>query len=77
MKRLVISITIALVLIVGSVSTALAAKPEKFPDGGKPQEVIERSNGFTSGQHFNLNLHGRGYDWDGTSMQAGNRYLFV
>lgn len=28
---------------------------------GKPQNVIEKSNGFPSGMHFNLNMHGK--DW--------------
>jgi len=27
--------------------------------GQKPQDVIEHSNGFPSGAHFNLNLHGK------------------
>jgi hypothetical protein len=30
---------------------------------GKPQHVIERSNGFPSGQHFNLNIHGKKYEY--------------
>jgi hypothetical protein len=29
---------------------------------GKPLQVIERSNGFPSGMHFNLNIHGK--DWE-------------
>ena len=52
MKRLVL-IAISLVIIaalVAGVSTALAAKP---------QNVIARSNGFPSGEHFNLNIHGK------------------
>ncbi|MFC1919912.1 hypothetical protein ACFLWX_03895 [Chloroflexota bacterium] len=59
MKRVAIPILIALALVVGSVSAVYAAKPEKWPDGGKPQDVIERSNGFPSGMHFNLNIHGK------------------
>jgi len=52
MKRLVL-IAISLVIVaalVAGVSTALAAKP---------QNVIARSNGFPSGEHFNLNIHGK------------------
>jgi hypothetical protein len=30
---------------------------------GKPQDVIARSNGFPSGQHFNLNIHGKKYEY--------------
>jgi len=71
MKRLAISFIVVLALVVGSVSVVFAAKPVKWPDGGKPQEVIERSNGFPSGQHFNLNLHGRELGWDGTPEPGG------
>lgn len=49
-KRILIAVT-ALVVTVALVggTVALAAKP---------QDVIERSNGFPSGMHFNLNIHG-------------------
>lgn len=78
MKRstIIISLVVVLILLLGSVSVALAAKPEKWPDGGKPQEVIERSNGFPSGQHFNLNLHGRELGWDGTP-EPGGKSVYV
>ena len=52
MKRVVL-IAISLVILaalVAGISTAMAAKP---------QNVIERSNGFPSGEHFNLNIHGK------------------
>jgi hypothetical protein len=29
---------------------------------GKPQNVIEKSNGFPSGMHFNLNIHGKKWE---------------
>jgi hypothetical protein len=29
---------------------------------GKPQNVIEKSNGFPSGMHFNLNIHGKNWE---------------
>ena len=52
MKRPVIatlSVLLAAALILGA-SPVMAAKP---------MDVIARSNGFPSGMHFNLNLHGR------------------
>jgi hypothetical protein len=52
MKRIAL-LALALALIaalVMGISTALAAKP---------QNVIEKSNGFPSGEHFNLNIHGK------------------
>jgi hypothetical protein len=69
MKRialLALAITIIAALIAG-ISTAFAAKP---------QGVIARSNGFPSGEHFNLNIHGK--DW--TTCQAiddGGSSIFV
>jgi len=41
------------------VALALATSPAM---AGKPQEVIPRSNGFPSGQHFNMNIHGKSWD---------------
>lgn len=48
MKRIVISMA-ALILTIG-ISTAMAAKPV---------DVIPLSNGYPSGPHFNLNIHGK------------------
>jgi hypothetical protein len=58
MKRMMTTV-VSLILVVGliaGVSTAMAAKS---PDKGKPLDVIARSNGFPSGPHFNLNVHGK------------------
>jgi hypothetical protein len=54
-RIIVVSIAIVIVaaLALGS-ATALAAKP---------QSVIEKSNGFPSGEHFNLNIHGKKADF--------------
>ena len=52
MKRISI-VTISAMLVVTlifGISTAMA---------GKPQNVIEKSNGYPSGPHFNLNIHGK------------------
>ena len=63
MKRIAIvavSVMVMAALALG-VSTAMAAKPSQT-GGGKPPEVIQNSNGFPSGFHFNLNIHGK--DWE-------------
>ena len=62
MKRIAIvaiSLIAVIALIVG-VSTAMAAKPQDA--GTKGMDVIAKSNGFPSGKHFNLNIHGK--DWE-------------
>lgn len=69
MKRIVIasvSVLVVAALVLGG-STALAAKP---------QSVIEKSNGFPSGEHFNLNIHGKkdGFNCDPT---PGGGSVFV
>lgn len=59
MKRIAMFAVSALVvaMLVLGTSTAMAAKP----DGSDPnkQNVIAKSNGFPSGPHFNLNIHGK------------------
>lgn len=52
MKRIAVVAVLVLMVVVLAVgtSTALAAKP---------QDVIPTSNGFPSGPHFNLNIHGK------------------
>jgi hypothetical protein len=52
MKKIVIT----LVTIVALICANLAVFPAM---AAKPFDVIQHSNGFPSGQHFNLNLHGR------------------
>ncbi len=51
---LVAVVTLVTLLVGGSV--VMAAKPE---ENGAGKNVIAHSNGFPSGMHFNLNLHGR------------------
>ena len=75
MKRImtiIISILVTASMVSG-ISVALAAKS---PDQGKPLDVIARSNGLTSGPHFNLNIHGKkdGFTGDDTS---GGHSVFV
>jgi len=61
-----VSVLVVAALVLGG-STALAAKP---------QSVIEKSNGFPSGEHFNLNIHGKknGFNCDPT---PGGGSVFV
>ncbi len=44
---------VVLAVLFFGISPAMAAKP---------QEVIERSNGYPSGQHFNMNIHGKSWE---------------
>ncbi len=50
MKRTLLIVISGMLILLLSASMAMAAKP---------MDVINHSNGFPSGQHFNLNLHGR------------------
>lgn len=64
MKRIAIgtvSVLLVATLVLG-VSTAMA---------GKPQDVIEKSNGFPSGPHFNLNIHGKKADYNCNPTPGG------
>jgi len=60
---------LTLVILVMAVTPVLAAKP---------QDVIPRSNGFPSGMHFNLNIHGKDPAvFDCSGMTAGGNSVFV
>lgn len=58
-------------LLISQVPTAQAAKPS-----GPDNNVIARSNGYPSGAHFNLNIHGKNdsYTCDST---PGGKSVFV
>ena len=58
MKRFgILAITVVgVVALVVGVSAAMAAKPQDA--GNKGMDVIAKSNGFPSGPHFNMNIHG-------------------
>ncbi len=69
MKRialLVLAVTMVAALVAGA-STAFAAKPTN---------VIENSNGFPSGMHFNLNIHGKKAEYV-CDPNSGGRSVFV
>ena len=46
--------------------------------GGKTPEVIAKSNGFPSGRHFNLNIHGRDLSSDvPCTHEPGGKSVFI
>ena len=69
-KRVIgLSLCLILILLLVGISPVMAAKPES---NGADKNVISLSNGFPSGPHFNLNIHGRELDWNGTPEPGGN-----
>ncbi len=74
MKKLV-TIGLAVVLLLTMTATsALAAKP----DGSNgTNDVIAKSNGFPSGEHFNLNIHGKNADFDPGDPEPGGKSVFI
>jgi hypothetical protein len=55
-------------MIFAGVMVAEAAKPQ---DNGSGKDVIALSNGFPSGPHQNLNVHGKKNTWDGDCVPGG------
>ena len=43
-----------------------------FADAAKPQQTIELSNGFPSGEHHNLNIHGKKDGFSGCDETGGS-----
>jgi hypothetical protein len=72
MKRIgILAISIMMVVaLVAGISTAMAAKPQDA--GNKGMDVIAKSNGFPSGLHFNLNVHGKSDDYQCDPAAGGN-----
>ncbi len=72
----IVTIILSILMAVSMVSGVSAAVAAKSPDKGKPLDVITRSNGFPSGPHFNLNVHGKkdGYTGDDSS---GGHSVFI
>lgn len=71
MKRSIIAAAVVL-LVLGSVSLGM----DSASFAAKPQPVIEASNGYPSGSHFNLNIHGKkdGFNCDPT---PGGNSVFI
>lgn len=69
-RRKILAMVIALVAILTvSASPVLA--------GGKTPEVIANSNGFPSGMHFNLNIHGQDLSVETCTHEAGGNSVFI
>jgi hypothetical protein len=43
----------------------------------KPLDVIQLSNGYPSGEHFNLNIHGKNTEYTCDSTGSGGRSVFI
>jgi len=75
-KRILIT-TVSLVAVVSLVfgaSVAMAAKPQS---SGSGKDVIALSNGFPSGAHFNLNIHGKKASFTGDSTPGGKSVFIL
>jgi hypothetical protein len=58
-RKAIIAIAVAvLIALIVAALPAMAAKPQNAGKDGT-MDVIEKSNGFPSGPHFNLNIHGK------------------
>ena len=76
MKRIfaaILMVVMLATLLVGN-SVAMAAKP----DGSNgTKDVIAKSNGFPSGEHYNLNIHGKKADYVGDPTPGGNSVFIL
>jgi len=73
-KITALSLCLTLVLLLVGVSPVMAAKPD---GSGGTHDVIARSNGFPSGEHFNLNIHGKKADYIGDPTPGGNSVFIL
>ncbi len=78
MKRISVLAVIAVLIVSLAVglSTAMAAKPDGRTDPTK-QDVIERSNGFPSGPHYNLNIHFKDWEVCPPDLEDGGHSVFL
>jgi len=67
-----VSVMVVVALVFGA-SIAMAAKPD---GSNETKNVIAMSNGFPSGMHFNLNIHGKKADFDG-DPEPGGKSVFI
>ena len=76
MKRITIagvSVLVVATLLLGA-SVVLAAKPQ---NSGSGKDVIALSNGFPSGEHLNLNIHGKKVDFIGDPAPGGHSVFIL
>jgi hypothetical protein len=75
MKRIaIVTVTLLMVTILLGTSAVMAAKPD---GSDSSKDVIAKSNGFPSGDHFNLNIHGKQSDYTGDPSAGGNSVFIV
>ena len=73
-KKIMQITILMLVVLMLAVSPVLAAKP----DGSNgTNDVIAKSNGFPSGEHYNLNIHGKKADYNGDPTPGGNSVFIL
>ena len=73
------AITTAIIMLSAVGTFGFSPIEEAFAKG-KPQDVIEKSNGFPSGPHFNLIIHGKKstFNMDGTDCAgSGGKSVFT
>ena len=71
---------IALLTVAFSMITAAAALSldgDIMANAAKPQKVIEYSNGYPSGAHYNLNIHGKDPDTYNCDPTPGGNSVFI
>jgi len=74
-KRIVLVVTaLTIVALLVGATAVMAAKPQ---NSGSGKDVIALSNGFPSGQHFNLNIHGKDPETFVCNETAGGKSVFV
>jgi hypothetical protein len=77
MKRILITVVslITMLSLVLGTSVALGAKPQHA--GNNDIDVIAKSNRFPSGEHFNLNIHGKKADYVGDPTPGGKSVFIL
>ena len=78
-KRFTLS-EIVLLTVAFSMLTAaatLSLDTDIMANAAKPQKVIEYSNGYPSGAHFNLNIHGKDPDTYNCDSSPGGNSVFI
>jgi len=74
-KRIVLVVTaLTIVALLVGATAVMAAKPQR---SGSGKDVIALSNGFPSGQHFNLNIHGKDPETFTCDATPGGKSVFV
>ncbi len=78
-KRLTLS-EIALFTVAFSMLTVAATfslDTDIMANAAKPQKVIEYSNGYPSGAHYNLNIHGKDPNTYNCDSTPGGKSVFI